>query len=236
MSFAGPAYLYSPFKEGALTVTARQGTSGNEREFFWRSDAKPVVNSTACAEWVSGDGNAQQGLVFRVVQDDGVVRAISVTRNVYASAQWVFNFHEWDTSQSPAFTLLGHMSLTAFLAGAAPYPLSICGRVTGSLLQFVVWRPGTAQPPWSTTTYGGHATVPSGYDGAGVTGWFVGHVPEGTAASFSGLAVNGTVVDGKVDSVVSEGVRTQRASTGCRAARPNGPDSRPGLVRSRSSG
>jgi hypothetical protein len=191
---AGP-YSYSAPRVGTVVVASRT-TNGNERQFFWTTDSPVVMNSTSCAEWVSGRGLAQQGAVFRVTDTGGVVRGLTITRNIWARAFWVFDFHYWDTTTPGVFTMFNHSNLAAYLRRAPTYPLWFCARVTGREMQFVVWKAGTVRPAWGSISQGGSAVIPVAFGSApGITGWYVGHLPDGTSAVFSGLSIDGVGSD-----------------------------------------
>jgi hypothetical protein len=188
----GPLYRYFD-RRGTISVVSRGvGATGNERELFWTA-SDSTVDSSTCAVWDSGEGYSQQGAFFRMTDKDGVVRALTITRNVYGAAWWVFNFHYWDTSDSASpFILFAHVSLYNFLGRSrhATYPLHFCARVIGDVMQFIVWRPGQHRPAWGSEIQGGQAETPAtdsyGME-AGVSGWYIGHVPPGTISVMSDM-------------------------------------------------
>jgi hypothetical protein len=190
----GRAYVVIHQSIGSMTVESRlREDRGDEREVLWPYLAKSEVNASSCATWESGEGLDQQGAAFRITQTDGVVRAVTVTRNVYGHVFYDFNFHTWNTSTSGIFSLFGQTDLKGYLGtGPARYPLNFCARTTGNVIQFVVWRPGTVKPAWGSTTQGGSALIPAGAaPESGLTGWYVGHIVPGTIASLSGMTVDG---------------------------------------------
>src|SRR4051794_15532143 len=89
-------------------VASIDAAGGNLREMFWPADNPVVPDSESCAIWGAESGpNVQQGAALRITQSGSRFRAISVTKNIFYGATWIFNFHLWDTAQSPAFTLIG---------------------------------------------------------------------------------------------------------------------------------
>jgi len=173
-----------------------QTTNGNERQFFWTTGSPAVMNSTSCAEWVSGRGLAQEGAAFRVTDARGVVRGLTITRNIWGRSFWIFNFHSWDTATPGVYTRFHDTELTRYLRWAPQYPLWFCARVCGDEMQFIVWKVGSERPGWGSTTHGGTAVIPPAFrSGPGMTGWFVGHLPDRTSALFSSLSTNGVRAD-----------------------------------------
>jgi hypothetical protein len=85
---------------------------------------------------------------LRITETSGVVRAVTVTKNVFF-ANWVFNVHVWDTTQNPPHTLLGQFDLGAVFGtseGLAPMPWDLCARVVGGVLTFKAWRHNLSEP------------------------------------------------------------------------------------------
>jgi hypothetical protein len=152
------------------------------------------VNSTSCAEWLSGGGVDQQGAALRITETNGVVRAITVDRNIWEYKFSGFAFVSWDTSSPGYFTGFGGVFLSGYLGnGPAVYPLNVCARTVGNLAQFIVWRPGEAPPPWGSTTQGGSATIPANAPASGFTGWYVGHIAPRTSTTFSHTSIDGSI-------------------------------------------
>jgi hypothetical protein len=176
----------SPGKASFVSHVADQNT----REVFWPSDSPAVSSSETCATWETGD-NVQQGAALRIRKVTGGYRLITVTKNIWLGAYWIFNFHVWDSSKSPAFTLLGGIDLSGeFLQSgttAWPLPWYMCTRAYGSTLEFKAWRAGQTQPAYGDSHYGGAKTLPAGWNDPGATGWYIGHVPTNSGASFTDL-------------------------------------------------
>ena len=190
----GAPYTYSAPSPGTVVVSASSLTSGNNREFFYSTTGSTSTDSSAC-ETVSGSSPTQPGLAFRITDKNNVITAVTITENVFGSAAYGdFNVHLWDTSQSPAFNLVNHVTIPAIPFSPQPEPLNLCAEITGDLLQFVAWTSGT-QPAWGDPTRGGSVTLPSNAPTSGHTGFFAGHIPSGTSATYSNLTVDGIVND-----------------------------------------
>lgn len=176
------------------TMVARASTSntgGNTRIAFTPAGSASRTDQQSCASWSSqAPGRDQQGAALRVVAtQDGATKGITVTKNIWFGATWIFNVHLWDTSQSQVFTQIAQFDLsTAFRRGdhALPLPWSICARVVGNTVSFIVWPSDQAQPAWDNPDYGGSVTLPAGWDHPGVPGWYVGHLAAGDEARFDG--------------------------------------------------
>ena len=120
----------------------------------------------------------------------GGTKAITITKNVWFDANWIFNVHVWDTSASPVATLIASFDLGSVLypgGSYVPYPWSICARVIGNVVDFVVWPTGSPQPSWGDPAYGGAVTLPPGFEDAGHAGWYAGHLQPGEHAGFQDL-------------------------------------------------
>jgi hypothetical protein len=172
----------------ARALDSNQG--GNLRTVFWPDGAPAVTDSQSCAVWTSQDGAyVQQGAALRIQAGYGRVRALTVTKNVYYGASWIFNFHTWDTTRSIPYEIFGSVELARFRYGndTVPLPWHFCARVEGSAMEFKVWRYGEREPAWGDRSYGGRATVPSGWSAPGPAGWYIGHLPASGSARFDGL-------------------------------------------------
>jgi hypothetical protein len=174
-------------------VASIDRAGGNLRQIFWPADNPAVPDSESCAVWGAETGpNVQQGAALRITQSGGRTRAITVTKNIFYGATWIFNFHVWDTAQSPAFTQIGATNLYSTLVKAGivtPLPWNFCARVIGSALEFKVWPVAEPlEPAWGDPTHGGRVILPAGWGAAGKAGWFVGHIQPGNTAVFTNLA------------------------------------------------
>lgn len=174
---------------------ASTNTGGNSRVAFWPANEVSGVDSETCATWSSqnpaqGSGVVtQQGLVLNDVTQNGVTRAVTVTKNVWAYANTIFNVHVWDTADATPFTLIAHFNLASSLTVGLPW--DICARTTSGELQFVVWPQGSTPPLWGSSAQGGSVSLPSAFNVAGEDGWYLGHLYAHDSASFENLTVGG---------------------------------------------
>jgi hypothetical protein len=193
VSSGGTGYTYSSPSSGVVNVSASSLTSGNDREFFYSATGNTYADSSAC-ETTSGTPPAQPGIAFRITDSHNVITAVTVTENIFgspsSSAYNDFNVHIWDTSQTPAFSLVGHAIIKAISSSPQPEPLNLCAEITNDVVQFVTWTSGP-QPAWGDPTWGGSVTLPSNAPTRGQTGYFAGHIPAGTSAIYSNLTVDG---------------------------------------------
>ena len=176
---------------GVMNVSAPgQNTGGNLRSLFWPEKVPVVADSQTCAVWTSqGGGLVQQGAALRIRLSTGRVRAITVTKNIIYGANWIFNFHTWDTARPGVFQQFGSKEVRALLgpSGLAPLPWHFCARIIGGVIEFKVWTKAMAEPAWGNSTWGGRATIPAGWSTAGTTGWYAGHIEAGGSARFDNL-------------------------------------------------
>jgi len=173
--------------------TANAG--GNSRVMFWPAAEQPTADQESCAQW-QGEGPSglgftdQQGVALRISTVNGVTRAISVTKNVYGSTNFVFNVHVWDTSVPGVYTQIGSFNLrSVFVVGAAlvPFPWDICAEAVGNTVSFEVWIDGQPEPAFGNTINGGSVTLPAGYDVPGYAGWYAGHIAAGDSLYYDNL-------------------------------------------------
>jgi hypothetical protein len=166
--------------------------SSNLRELFWPDDSPAVADSQSCATWSAATNPVlQQGAALRIVQSGSHVRAITVTKNIFGGASYIFNFHVWDNTQSPAFTQFGATNLQSLLVQngvLVPLPWHFCARVIGSTVEFKVWTGSESEPAWGDASHGGQATLPAGWSAPGETGWYIGHLHPKDSATFTDLA------------------------------------------------
>jgi hypothetical protein len=122
---------------------------------------------------------------------------VTVTRNIYAEAFNVFNFHVWNTADtSNPFTQFGSFTASNLPAYPAPavYPLHLCARTAFGYLQFVEWT-SDVMPAWGTAGQGGLAPLPSSAPSAGQDGFFAGHEVAGTSMTYRDLTIDGSTTN-----------------------------------------
>jgi hypothetical protein len=179
----------------ALTVTANPGnTGGNLRTLVWPESAPPARDETVCATWQQASSHlVQEGVALRIApRRDGTFAAVTVTKNIYAGAEWWFNVHVWHGpglgDQIAQFDL-HRVFQTAARAGEVvrQLPWRICARTRGDRLQMVVWPLDGPAPRWGAPGYGGSTELPATAPRTGVAGWYAGHVRPGMSVEYTGL-------------------------------------------------
>jgi hypothetical protein len=189
----GPGRLRFVSAPANTAVASIDSAGGNLRQVFWPADNPVVPDSESCAIWGAETGPlVQQGAALRITQDGSRIRAITVTKNIFYGATWIFNFHVWDTAQTPAFTPIAATDLYATLVHAGvvtPLPWHFCARVIGNKLEFKVWPVAELlEPAWGDPTHGGSVLLPAGWSNPGKAGWFIGHLRSPDLAVFTDLA------------------------------------------------
>lgn len=176
-----------------VTASAPQSNVGaNSRVAFAPAGGRPMLDEQSCATWSSETtARDQQGATLRLSSVDGVTRAISVTKNVWAGAPWIFNVHLWDTSAAEVGTQIAAFDLSSAFRQdplVVPLPWTLCARVVAGTVSFVVWPASGPPARWDDPDHGGSVTLPSGWDHPGLAGWYIGHLEPGDRASFDFIA------------------------------------------------
>jgi hypothetical protein len=183
-------------------------TGGNTREFFWPANGPDVMDSMSCAVWSNqldsagqpGGGITQQGAALRIVQTATGTRGITVTKNIWYAATWVFNVHVWDSgnTQQP-YTQLAGFDMSEVVgkmwwdeqgqlqSNLKPFPWHVCARTIGDKFQFKVWADEPNQPSWNDPKYVREVVIPAEWNQPGKAGWYIGHLEPGYSAIFQGL-------------------------------------------------
>lgn len=187
------AFSVVPDGEAITVAAAGTNTAGSTRFMFSLPPATVAQDLVSCATW-NGDRAwwDQEGAVLRAHSIPGGFRAITVTKNIWFSAHWIFNVHVWDTTRYPIAMQIGAFDLHSvfFPAGRqTPGPWRLCARTVGGVVSFRVWPTSQPAPSWGDPRYGGSVVLPPGWGDPGIAGWYVGHLRATDWASFSGLAV-----------------------------------------------
>ena len=129
---------------------------------------------------------------MRIVDRDGRVRAITLTKNTVFDVDWVFNVVTWDTARDgDPWRRVEQFDMGSALSteqGVEPLPWRVCLRATGRTVAFRIWLPGRMTPPaWDDPTYSRRTTVPAAFDRVGAPGWYVGHLPPGGRVVYADL-------------------------------------------------
>ena len=184
---------------GTVTMTGNAPViSSNDRMAYWPGAEAPLADQESCATWSSQDPAqaggvyTQEGLALRMATVDGVTKGLTVTKGVWANANYIVNVHLWNTTWSTPFQLVQSFNLSSYLgtgAATSPLPWDVCARVVGSTLDFEVWLDGQTPPAWGNTAQGGTVQLPAGWDYAGEAGWYVGHLATNASATYTNMVV-----------------------------------------------
>jgi hypothetical protein len=197
----------------AMPLSTNSG--GNLRTLFWPAAAPSVTDSQSCATWTAQPetGFTQQGAALRVSRDStGVTRALTVTKNVYFWAPWIFNFHVWDSSRNPVGVQVGSVDMSPVVHGR-PFPWHLCARTIGTSVEMKVWTGSEPEPEWGDTSHGRAVEVGPEWVYPGKAGWYVGHLPAGGFADFADLRTwKYDMADGRPAPTAAEGVSADRVT------------------------
>lgn len=170
-------------------VAGGSNTRGNSRTLFTRRGAAASRDQEVCVRFRNSGGIVQEGVAFRIRHGNGRTRAVTVTKNIWSHAHWMFNVHTWDTARPNVF--VQHASLDMSPALGRWYQLhhtwNLCGRAVGARVDVRTWRQGDPEPGWNHPTVRS-ATIPSGFTEPGRTGWYAGHVERGHWADLSAMS------------------------------------------------
>jgi hypothetical protein len=184
---------FSLTSKNGTTIAAADSTNtgGNSRFFFWQTGSPVLTDSESCATWNISSLLDQQGVALRITNVNGVTRGVTVTKNVYYSAFWIFNVHVWDSSNlANPYTQIGEFPLNStFVPNGqyAPLPWNLCAKVVGNTLSFIAWPAIDSQPAWGDPNFGGSVSLPSGYEN-GYAGWYFGHIAAGKTIKYTSLS------------------------------------------------
>ena len=190
-------YALETANSSVRAIAPVSNTGGNLRTVFWPSDAPAQPDELTCATWTgAASDRTQQGAALRVsTSPTGSVRALTVTKNVYLDPTGVFNVHIWNEATNtiewitnvdlrPTFS---QPALPGVTPSARPLPWRLCARVAAMTLEFKAWRTEESEPAWGDPAHGATVQLPEDAPRVGYTGWYVGHLEPGTAASFTEL-------------------------------------------------
>jgi hypothetical protein len=172
-------------------------TSGNNRVAFWSVADDTGADEQSCATWTGADNTMQQGASLRVARstdDTGTLRTtgITVTKNIWAGNDAVFNVHTWDTSTTDIAEEIASFDLTPVFGtnGDLPLPWRLCARVQGEVVSFEAWPTSEPPPAWDDATHGGAVSLPPGSATSGHAGLYIGHLAPGATATFTDVQVS----------------------------------------------
>lgn len=187
--------VFTVTKDGPVLTAAAlpTNTGGNTREVVWPRRSLRSRDAQTCATWLDESNDfVQEGLALRIRHHDGVTTAITVTKNIYYGAHWVFNVHGWDSSSASPFTQLGQWDLSPVILDHdgqyQPMPWRVCFRAVGSTVSMKIWWPAQMpEPSWSDPAYTRSMVIPPEYTRRGLAGWYVGHLEPGMSTTYDGL-------------------------------------------------
>lgn len=203
----GETYEYSGDGNTILVTAPDTNTGGSIREFYWQDDRPYYPDQESCMTWDTPTGTVgndiiQPGLAMRIAPSgpDGTgVKGITVNENIWYSAVWIFWVNLWDSTdlESP-FTGLQSFDLSPVVgkywleddgsihSTLKLAPWHVCAQTQGLQFRFKVWTNDEAEPTWDDPVHVFSTILPDGWDYAGYSGGYAGHVMAGQTAVFSG--------------------------------------------------
>jgi|GEM_PF-3201341 hypothetical protein len=187
------AYTYSSTTGTMNAAALGTNQSGNLRTLFWPSRTRRRLDDLSCATWSrASTWQSQQGVALRLSRNvNGVTHALTVTKNIWDGATWIFNVHAWDTGKEPVMTQLASFDLSSVFrlpdGSARAFPWRMCARVVGAELQFKAWVASDPEPNWGAVGFGGQVALEAALIRPGRAGWYIGHLPSGATADFTEL-------------------------------------------------
>lgn len=176
-------YELTAAKEALLITAPRTNAGANLRTVTWDPGAASRRYQQVCATWTGHtDHLAQQGLALRIHQVGQNWRMVTVTKNIYMTTYANFNVHTWDTARTVPLAKVGSIHLQRVVEGGLvvkPLPWRICGRAEGNRITLKGWPTIEAEPSWDDPNATGAVELPPGWDVAGGSGWFAGHLRPG---------------------------------------------------------
>ncbi len=186
--------------------------NGNVREFFWNTDHPYYADQESCVTWndVSTKENGditQPGLAMRIAPtgEDGTgIKGITINQNIYAHAYWVMWVNTWYAPPGTPANVAENTGIESFdlnsivretvpdgaggtVRAYIPAPWYVCARTRGLQLTFKFWTHREPEPGWDDPTHVFETTLPEGWDHAGYSGGYIGHLLENRTATFSGF-------------------------------------------------
>ncbi len=181
--------------DAGRVVTGASNIGRDSRTLFTRRTDAPSTDQEVCVRFRHSGGIAQEGVAFRVRDDNGRTRAVTVTKNIWFHANWLFNVHTWDTDRPGVFAQHAALDMSPALGTRVQghEAWNLCGRAIDTRVDVRVWRQGEAEPEWDHPTVRS-ATIPPDFTAPGRPGWYAGHVERGHWTDLSAMKV--AVLDG----------------------------------------
>ncbi len=206
-----PEATYSFEQDGAAIRAMASPTDsvGGTREFFWDTASPYIEDQQACITWENPTGSlggdqAQPGLAMRIAPtgpDNTGVRGITVNENIWTAAVWYLWVNTWDsTNVAQPYQGVELFDLSDIVgkfwfdddgmlhSTLVPGPWHICARALGLDFTFKVWTGDDPEPPWDDPDHVFTTVLPEGWDHAGYSGGYIGHLVEGQSVHFSGFS------------------------------------------------
>lgn len=183
-------YHLKPTSTGVFVTAPITNTGTNSRMIVAERSAPTSMDQESCATWYGPTSAvAQPGIALRYSNDNGRVRAVTVSNNVWGGARGMWNVHEWDTAlpegQLPASS---PGSITIGDAATPPsLPWRMCARVEARELAFKMWGGDQAEPSWDDPASTGTVTLTAASDHPGQPGIYMGHLSPNEGANFLAL-------------------------------------------------
>jgi hypothetical protein len=152
-------------------------------------DATPSTDQGACLSARHEGTPTQQGIVLRLHLDAARSTAVSVTKNVFADLDWIYNVTAWDSTVQPPFQKLAGFDMSGSTLSLGPLTPGVeprlCARVRGTTFELKVWPQDQPEPPWGDPIATRTVELPPEVGvSAGVPGWYLGHLPPGGWADY----------------------------------------------------
>lgn len=117
------------------------------------------------------------------------VRAVTLSQNIAFNAHALLNVHCWD---GPSFQAVGQIDLGSYLKPGGTYvqfPWYVKSRVRGLTLDVVVGKGSDTDPAFGAAGQGASFTLPAGWDQAGMSGLYLGHLQANDFLEFDDLQI-----------------------------------------------
>lgn len=117
------------------------------------------------------------------------LRAVTLTQNIAFAAHALLNVHVWD---GPAFLPVGQIDLGTYLKPGGTYvqfPWYVKSRVRGLTFDVVVGKGSDTDPAFGAAGQGASFTLPAGWDQAGMSGLYLGHLQANDFLEFDDLQI-----------------------------------------------
>jgi hypothetical protein len=153
----------------------------------------PLSNDQiSCATaWSDGGWPSQEGVAGRILIQKDRYRAVTVLKNIWGYASWMYVVHVWDTGTPEVLRQVGGFDMSAAIGtsdSASPASARrLCLRIRGSLLTLKVWLAREPEPPWSDATHVRMVILPEAARHSGRPGWYAGHIPAGRNQHVTGM-------------------------------------------------